>query len=247
MLVIGHPLTNLNRIVKTLSTVGKAASHEGANFWMTRYVVFNAAVIAAVMLVRFAAESKWTPEKDWSAYARKKLTFGDVSPTKALQLAQLALDRKIIEGIPAPAYTNEIIQLIKVLVSNPQLAARLPNALDQYLFDQVLMGQSRVKSLEVDEEASGRLVRRVLSALSYAGGIPAAIWQIDPPQKGPVRAKTAETPIVNKTPQMVLESNRQDSVEMDLPARRNSKEDENVHTAENTSGDSERTDEKVLD
>jgi len=84
MLVTGHPLTNLNRIISRLSKIGKI--REG-DFWMLRYICFDAAVIASVMLVRFAAESKWTPEKDWSAYARKKLTFGDVSPNKALQLA----------------------------------------------------------------------------------------------------------------------------------------------------------------
>lgn len=212
MLVIGHPLTNLNRIVKSLSNIGKSASQEGNSFWMTRCVLFNAAVVASVMLVRFAAESKWTPEKDWSAYARKKLTFGDVSPAKALQLAQFALDRKIIEGIPAPAYTGEVIQLIKVLINNPRLAARIPNALDQYLFDQVLAARPRVldHASETDEEALSRLAKRVLSALSYAAGIPAAIWQIEKRPKESTQRKVAGNTVNEKIPQLILGSNDHD-------------------------------------
>ncbi|HKR59291.1 MAG TPA: hypothetical protein VJS64_06115, partial [Pyrinomonadaceae bacterium] len=60
MLVVGHPLTNLNRIIKILSDIGHGVPREGDSFWMTRYVCSDAAVIASIMLVRFAAESKWT-------------------------------------------------------------------------------------------------------------------------------------------------------------------------------------------
>jgi hypothetical protein len=131
------------------------------------------------MLVRFAAESKWTPEKDWSAYARKKLTFGDVSPQKALQLAELALDRRINEGIPAPAYTGEILEVIKALITSPKVAARVPTSLDYYLF-----GNSRfdLRAGSVEEHAL-KLSRRVLSALSYAAGISSSLWQTDVAQK----------------------------------------------------------------
>lgn len=186
MLVTGHPLTNLNRIIKILSNLGKTT--EGGQFsWMRRYVCSDAAVIAGVMLVRFAVESKWTPEKDWTAYARKKLTFGDVSPQKALQLAELALDRRISEGIPSPSYTGEILEVIKTLIMNPKVAARVPTELDHYLFGGGASNR-RVNSVssrpdDRDREDAVRLIRRVLSALSYAAGIPGLVWQPEFEQK----------------------------------------------------------------
>ena len=81
MLLVGHPLTNLNRIIQTLASVGKrvAQGTEEAR-WLMRHTCYNAAVVAGVMLVRFACETKWTPQEEWSEYARKKLTFGDVPP-----------------------------------------------------------------------------------------------------------------------------------------------------------------------
>jgi hypothetical protein len=178
MLVSGHPLTNLNRLIQIISTVGKQSGSEN-QILARKYICFDAAVIASVMLVRFAAECKWTPEKDWTAYGRKKLTFGDVSPQKALQLAELALDRRISEGIPAPAYTREILDVIKVLIANPQIAARVPTSLDHYLFG------DRRPDLSNDPlyERSLSLSRRVLSALSYAAGIGRTVLEVQSRQK----------------------------------------------------------------
>jgi len=217
MLVTGHPLTNLNRIISRLSKIGKI--REG-DFWMLRYICFDAAVIASVMLVRFAAESKWTPEKDWSAYARKKLTFGDVSPNKALQLAQYALDRKIVEGIPAPAYTNEIIQLIKSLIINPNVAASLPIVLDRHLFDQVLMKRPRPALPQTtDDDEVLKLARRTLSAISYAAGIPASIWQTSSHENIATPTKVTVKSATDGTKQPLLHSTGETSVETpDLPA-----------------------------
>ena len=178
MLVSGHSLTNLNRIIQIIPTL-RPATTEGNLSLFRRYICFDAAVIAAVMLVRFAAESKWTPEKDWTAYARKKLTFGDVSPQKALQLAELALDRRISEGIPAPSYTQEILDVIKVLIATPLIAARVPISLDYYLFG------DRQAGLSADPiyERSLSLSRRVLSALSYAARVDRSVWERQSGQK----------------------------------------------------------------
>ena len=187
MLVRGHPLTNLNRIIKILSGLGKTINDSAQTSWLRRCICFDAAVIASVMLVRFAAESKWTPEKDWTGYARKKLTFGDVSPQKALQLAELALDRRISEGIPSPAYTGEIIEVIRALIANPNIAAHLPMALDFYLFGRGPMGRGNPLNVngvgEKGAEDALRMSRRVLSALSYAAGIPSVLWQSELHQK----------------------------------------------------------------
>jgi hypothetical protein len=57
MLVAGQPLTNLNRIIKLLSDSNRllrqASSPDALR--IRRYLYFNAAVVASVMLVRFAA------------------------------------------------------------------------------------------------------------------------------------------------------------------------------------------------
>lgn len=183
MLVGGHPLTNLNRIIRMLSHLGKSLSNGGEREQeLRRYVCFDAAVIAAVMLVRFAAEVKWTPEKDWTDYARKKLTFGDVPPHKARELAQLALDRAIPEGIPAPHYTTEVIRLLDSLLANPTVTARLPYFLDYHLFgyllrDSIHNHRSPVV-LDTRAESAIRLSKRVLSALSYAAGTPNTLWEV---------------------------------------------------------------------
>jgi hypothetical protein len=183
MLVVGHPLTNLNRIIKSLSMLGpKFTNGADKNAWMRRYICFDAAVIAAVMLVRFAAETKWTPEKDWIDYARKKLTYGDISPQKAKELTQFALGRSISEGIPAPPYADEVIRVIDSLIANPRVSSRLPYYLDYHLFGNVPRSSmnNKVSPNDLDTIASNsiRLGRRVLSALSYAAGLQSSVWDI---------------------------------------------------------------------
>jgi hypothetical protein len=102
-----------------------------------------------------------------------------VSPQKALQLAELALDRRISEGIPAPTYTREILDVIKVLIATPQIAARVPVILDFYLFG------DRGGILQNDPlyDRSLSLSRRVLSALSYASGVSNSLWNYQTGQR----------------------------------------------------------------
>lgn len=180
MLVVGHPLTNFNRIVPILARLGQlSARSTGVINWLTRYVCYDAAVIASVMLVRFAAETKWTPEKDRSGYARKKLTYGDVAPAKAQRLAQLSLGLDFRDGLPPPKYSEEIIQAINALISQPNIAAVTPLALDFHLLGQVLGehpdGHAPSGLGTVQQEAL-RMARRVLSALAYAADLPASFW-----------------------------------------------------------------------
>jgi hypothetical protein len=180
MLILGHPLTNLNRIVRTLSQWGRKLKGDETDDWSIRDLCFDAAVIAAVMIIRFACETKWTPEKDWADYARKKLTYGDVSPQKAQELARLALDRELPEGIPAPPYTAEVIRVLAALRSNPEIAARLPYYLDYYLFGYIVReshaGYRTAPLTDSTGDGTLKLTRRILSALSYAAGVPSAIW-----------------------------------------------------------------------
>ena len=183
MLVIGHPLTNLNRIIRILSSASKhSAQSESDVAWFGSYVCFDAAVFASIMLVRFAAESKWMPEKDWSAYARKKLTYGDIPPHKAQQLAKLALDRDFFEGLPTPEYTDEILQVIKFLISQPSVAAITPYALDFHLFGRVLGSVPNdyvAPVLGRLQEDALKMGRRILSALAYAAQVPANLWTLE--------------------------------------------------------------------
>lgn len=181
MLVIGHPLTNLNRIIRILSSIGKTSMHPIDDMaWLRRYICFNAAVTASVMLVRFATESKWTPEADWSDYARKKLTYGDVPPQKARQLAKLALDHDFYEGLPTPEYTDEILHVIKSLINHPSVAAITPFTLDFQLFGKVLDSVSKdyvVPELGERQESALRIGKQILSALAYAAEVPANLWE----------------------------------------------------------------------
>jgi hypothetical protein len=150
--------------------------------WLGRYVCFEAAVVASVMLVRFAAESKWMREKDWSAYARKKLTYGDVPPQKARQLAKLALSQEFFNGLPAPEYTDEVLQAIGLLISRPEIAAVTPYALDFQLFGRVLGSVPRdyvIPVLGHLQEDALKVGRRILSVLAYAAAIPADMWALE--------------------------------------------------------------------
>ena len=181
-LVTGHPLANLNTVIRMLSSIGQPSMYEAKDIsWLRRYVCFNAAVVAGVMLVRFATESKWMPEKDWTGYATKKLTYGDIPPQKAKELARLALNRDFYNGLPTPNYTDEILQVISLLISQPHLAAIIPYALDFRLFGQTLgnipdgytvpaLGERQKPALGIGE--------RILSALAYAAGLPASMWDI---------------------------------------------------------------------
>lgn len=183
ILVTGSPLTNLNRIIHMLSIYGKPNVCATYN-WYKKYVCFNAAIIASVMLVRFAAESKWTPEIQWSDFACKKLTYGDISLEKARQLTKLALSYDISKGLPKPQYTEEILQIIKSLIAQPRVAAYVPYTLDLHLFGQVLGGNiasdyvSPVLGPSMQENAY-KLGKRILSALAYAAEIPANTWNIE--------------------------------------------------------------------
>jgi len=183
MLVIGHPLTNLNGIIKTLSSIAETPKQTATPAsWLRRYVCFNAAVVASVMLVRFAAESKWSPENQWSDHARKKLTYGDVPPQKAQQLAKLALTRDFYEGLPRPAYTEEVVQAIKSMISRPRVAALAPYALDFQLFGRVLGSLSNdyvSPVLGELQEDTLKMGKRILSALAYAAEIPTSLWDAE--------------------------------------------------------------------
>jgi hypothetical protein len=183
MLAVGHPLTNLNRVIRILSSIGKISMQTaGDTAWFARYVCFDAAVVASVMLVRFAAESKWTPEIDWADHARKRLTYGDVPPQKARQLARLALDRDFYDGLPTPQYTDEILQVIRSLISQPAVAAITPYALDFQLFGRILGSISNeyvVPVLGRLQEDTLKIGRRILSALAYASELPANVWALD--------------------------------------------------------------------
>lgn len=179
MLLIGHPLTNLNRIIQALSSVGKQADQGPVETrWLRLRTCYNAAVIAGVMLVRFACETKWTPEEEWSEYARKKLTFGDVPPNKARQLAKLALDTNFFEGLPSPEYTEEIVGVVGALISQPAAASTVPQALDYKLFGQELGSEEAPESqIGVIDAGSAKLGKQILSALSYAAEVPASLWE----------------------------------------------------------------------
>lgn len=181
MLIVGHPLTNFNRLIRTLASVGKRVDQGTDEMrWLKRRTCYNAGVIAGVMLVRFACETKWTPEEEWTDYARKKLTYGDVPPHKARQLAKLALDADFFEGLPSPEYTDEIVGAIGSLIAQPIAASTVPQALDFGLFGQELVSEDAPNSqVGAAFGDSARLGKQVLSALSYAAEVPTGLWEAD--------------------------------------------------------------------
>jgi hypothetical protein len=186
MLVAGKPLTNLNRVIKVLSESNKFFKRATSPdvIWLRRYLYFNAAVVASVMLLRFAAESKWTPEKDWSDHARKRLTYGDVTPQKARQLAEMAFNRDFFNGLPTPFYTEEIVDLLASIISQPVAASMIPYIIDFQLFGRLLGGILSKPGIPqlVSHDDTLKLARRLLSVLSYAADVPASIWNVEHPR-----------------------------------------------------------------
>jgi len=180
MLVIGHPITNLNRLIRLLSSLGKTPKETNRDAeWLRRYICFNAAVTAGTMLVRFASESKWTPQDDWSDYARKRLTYGDVPPQKATQLAKLALKRELYGGLPKPVYTEEIIEVLRLLILKQKMASLVPYALDFHLLGNVLlkMKDGYISPVLAESQVEVlKLCKQILSVLAYAAEIPNDIW-----------------------------------------------------------------------
>lgn len=183
MLVVGHPLTNLNRLIGMLANLGDPSSDFTQDaLWLRRYICFNLAVVASVMLVRFAIESKWTPEQDWSDHAKKRLTFGDVPPRKVRELTRLALDFDFFETLPSPKYTDEVVGLIRSLIDQPSVAAVTPYALDFYLLGQVMDSASEDSATRVLGElqsSASKVTRQILSTLSYAADVPQDIWNTE--------------------------------------------------------------------
>jgi len=189
MLTHGNPLTNLNRVMQMLSTSELSFDKPDQRDIFFRRFVYNAAAIAAVMFVRFAATSKWTPEKDWMDHAKKLLTYGDLPPKKAQQLAKLvgALP-EASGGLPAPDYLDEFLQLLARMIERPEAAAMLPYAIDLELQGKAL---SRVptdyfpvtmRGLEGDVTS---LCKRTLSAISFATKLPVNVWAPRPAKVAP--------------------------------------------------------------
>lgn len=180
MLVLGHPITNINRIIKTLRTVNEEFNSNSAEAkWMQKYVSYNAAVIASVMLLRFICEIKWTPPSDWMDYARKRLTYGDVPRQKARQLARFALDQDWSDELPAPEYSDELIKLVDILAKDPWTSLHIP-----YVIDLQLMGCNLGDTpptfwpsfITASREEILSTSRKLLSVLSYAANLPSDYW-----------------------------------------------------------------------
>lgn len=184
LLVVGNPVTNLNRIIAALSAIGALLPNlKGDAAALARVSLFDLAPIAAVMLLRFAAESKWTPEKDWASHLTKRLTYGDVSPKKARELTRLAFDKDYASGIPVPPYVDEITQLTRYLIDHQALSAHIPYALDFRLTGIVLgrLPPSHKSSVLGSSQSDVlKAAKRLLSVLSYAANVPPDVWDSPP-------------------------------------------------------------------
>lgn len=183
MLVRGNPVTNFNRIIQSLSRLGGASYNKGSALdWLKCYIACNAAITAGVMLARFATESKWTPEDDWTDNARKRLTYGDISPQKANQLAKLALDHEHYGSLPKPPYTEEIIHVLRLLILNPRLTSLIPFSLDFQLFGKTMGKLPEKYVAPVLQDSYNELIKinkQILSVLAYAAGISNEIWTLE--------------------------------------------------------------------
>lgn len=173
MLLTGHPLTNFNAIINILSRLNeKFARNSFAFSWYYRMVAFNGAVIAAVMLLRFIAEVKWLDEKDWRDYARKKLTYGDTPVQKAVSLARTAFGEEFFDGLPAPHYCAEVLDLVAALM-NKRSMVQLPVLVDRFLFGFLITGRDYRDQFE---KSQYRPIKQLLSVLSYASGMSIEFW-----------------------------------------------------------------------
>jgi len=200
LLVLGNPITGFNRAVRAVTAIHDILSRStGSVRELAQNYLRDAAAISSIMLVRFACNSRWTPEKDWTSNLEKKLTYGDFSPHKAQQLAGIAFQSGFHAGLPAPHYVDEVTQLVKHFIAHPLLAATVPPALDARLFGKSSHnGLPSVIPRPHDEIL--RLSRRVLSVISYAAQIPGDVW--------------TETP---KTPQ-ALQSSKQPALPLEKHA-----------------------------
>ena len=173
MLVIGNTITNFNRLILAVRRLrGEKSLGGGEVSWLRDHVCNNAAVVATVMLLRFVEEAKWAPEKDWRSSLTKRFTYGDVAPSKAVQLARLALDKDFHDGLPAPEYTEEVLGLVAALIANPSVSVWAANAVDFLLF--AGRGElGKLAALPDNLHAEALLLgRRVISTLGYATGTP---------------------------------------------------------------------------
>ncbi len=170
VLITGHPLTNFNRLISFIGYVGRAAG-DGEPSWLQRYACYDAAVLCSIALVKFVTECKWAAEGDWMDYARKKLTYGDLPPAAARQLATLAIGPQYAKGLPSPEYQGEALELIRALMADQNMAAVVPYALDYLLLGELLAGRAeQLPYLGSLQEPALKTARRVLSVLEYCSG-----------------------------------------------------------------------------
>jgi hypothetical protein len=190
MLVVGSPTTNFNRLVLIIRRLRGLRQGLNAEWpWLRDFVCDDATVTAALMLLRFVEEVKWSPEAEWRTNLSRRLTYGDVPPAKALQLAQIALDQPFPEGLPPPEYTEEVSGLVHQLIARSPVAVWTPILVDYLLTSAAIRSAGTIAvpgvpaELQVDAAA---IARRVISTIAYAVGATTVV-------RAPVFEVTAET------------------------------------------------------
>jgi len=169
MLVVGSPTTNFNRLVLTIRRLRGLRQGSSVEWpWLRDFVCNDATVTAALMLLRFVEEVKWSPEADWRTTLTRRLTYGDVPPSKALQLAKIALDQPFPEGLPPPEYTEEVGGLVDQLIARSAVSVWTPISVD-YLLAAGTVRSSGVPWVPAELQAEVlALGRRVISTIGYA-------------------------------------------------------------------------------
>lgn len=169
MLVVGNAVTNLNRLMLMMRRLRSEKAESADADWLRKFVADDAVVMATLMLLRFVDEAKWLPEAEWRQNLSRRLTYGDVPPKKALQLARAALDQAFHDGLPPPEYTEEISALVGQMISNPAVAVWAPVAVDYLRF--AVGTKPHIPTVPDDLHAAVLLLaKRTISAIGFGTG-----------------------------------------------------------------------------
>jgi hypothetical protein len=154
---LGLSITNLNRAIDGLrqssdSLTGALSEPDRAVLWL--YVCCEYIAAFALNLLRVAEETFTLAELDRNNVLMMRLTYGDLRPDKAREIAQLSYDlgvertrravpieqrsRIVVETqaiLEAPPYATSIAGLLERVVANPMLYWHGVRVLDAMLFD----------------------------------------------------------------------------------------------------------------
>jgi len=160
--LVDDPYVSLNLCMANLAEATEALRDGGPSERMDswRFVAAELVVLTSLLLLYIAADTVVLTKEDRSRHITQKLTYGDISPSKAEDIFRLTqeLAREATRSlsrsksspsmlpfdlgvIDPPPYSTDVVGLVERAINSPGLYYELPQLIDFLLFEQALQNR----------------------------------------------------------------------------------------------------------